>query len=299
MYSFVPVSIILSMIKQNLPLAQVIVLVLAALFSNGDNIRFFWWLIFFEFLCFGLYVLYNRYENGPAETVESFRRKEALRIAKIFLSPYTDIWSNLKLSNKYCYLKLGSTPYEIHAVEKVMPYREFFISESKVHSYEELWNMFCKSFTHNVTYKGLVELSGTFKAVVTETVSPSTEYYSEYQHPTRTEGEFAVKPIDGNLDTRKMRTEPLYKTNIHEQQKLDINNCSEIELTELPGISIVMAKKAVRKREEIGGFKNIDDFMLYLKLKPHMQRQLMDKIVANKKKGRIVEQRSSERQIDF
>lgn len=32
-------------------------------------------------------------------------RKEALKNAAIYLSPYTNIWNNLKLSNKYCSLK--------------------------------------------------------------------------------------------------------------------------------------------------------------------------------------------------
>ena len=41
-------------------------------------------------------------------TEKADRRKEALRIAKIYLSPYSNIWRGLKLSNKYCYLKLES-----------------------------------------------------------------------------------------------------------------------------------------------------------------------------------------------
>ena len=293
-------DIITIMIKdaKNLPLFQIGILIVSFVLSSGDNYRFIGWLLALEIIYF---VVQTYIKGDPIDTPESLLRKEALRTAKIFLSPYTDIWKNLKLSNKYCSLRLGSTPFEIHAVEKVAPYREFYISESKVHSYENLWNMFCKSFTHNVTYDGLVELCRTFKTVITETVSASAEYHSEYQNPTRVEGDYALKPIEDQLDTRKPRTEPLYMKykDVNKSSKLDINNCSEIELTELPGISIVMAKKAIKKREEIGGFKSIDDFMLYLRLKPHMQEQIKDKIVANKKKGSIVEQRSSERQIDF
>ena len=70
-------------------------------------------------------------------------------------------------------------------------------------------------------------------------------------------------------------------------------------MTALPGVSIVMAKRAVKRREEIGGFKTIEDFFSFLNLKPHMQEQLRFNIVARKKKGSLHRQNSSERQIDI
>ena len=83
-------------------------------------------------------------------------------------------------------------------------------------------------------------------------------------------------------------------------EKLDVNNCSEIELTALPGISIVMAKKAIKKREEIGGFKTIDDFFLFMRLRPHMEQQLRELVSVKKMKGaRKKMERNSERSVDL
>ena len=140
MWLFKSLDIITIMIKdvKNLPLFQIGILVISFILSSGDNYRFIGWLLFLEIVYF---VAQTYIKGEPIETNESRLRKEALRVAKIFLSPYTDIWKNLKISNKYCYLKLGATPYEIQGVEKVEPFREFFIAESKVHSYEFLWNM--------------------------------------------------------------------------------------------------------------------------------------------------------------
>ena len=82
-------------------------------------------------------------------------------------------------------------------------------------------------------------------------------------------------------------------------EKTDINNCSEIELTELPGISIVLAKKIIKRREEINGFKSVEDFFVFLKLKPHMENQLKSRIKTEKMRGSIIQKKHSERSIDF
>ena len=85
-----------------------------------------------------------------------------------------------------------------------------------------------------------------------------------------------------------------------EAEKIDINNSSEIELTQLPGISIVLAKKIVKKREEIGGFKNINDFFIYMKLKEHIQNRLVDLICVNKMKGSLKKlEQITERSVDL
>jgi DNA uptake protein ComE-like DNA-binding protein len=83
------------------------------------------------------------------------------------------------------------------------------------------------------------------------------------------------------------------------EEKLDINNASEIELTALPGISIVMAKKLVKKREEIGGFKTVNDVFVFLQIKPHMQAQLEKLICVKKIKGSVKIQLNKERSIDL
>lgn len=60
---------------------------------------------------------------------------------------------------------------------------------------------------------------------------------------------------------------------------LDINSCTAEELSQLPGVSIIQAKKAVKHRQEQGGFASEDEFYQILALKPHFIVQVADKIV--------------------
>lgn len=58
-------------------------------------------------------------------------------------------------------------------------------------------------------------------------------------------------------------------TSADDHQLIDINLCSEEEMAKLPGISIIMAKKASEYRTHSGGFKSVDEFFDFLALKPH------------------------------
>ena len=52
------------------------------------------------------------------------------------------------------------------------------------------------------------------------------------------------------------------------QKLMDINSASEKELELLSGISIIHAKKIIKRREEIGGFNDINelfDYLIYLR----------------------------------
>lgn len=228
------------------------------------------------------YLLISRFlipflNNQNQDSEQSIRRNFALNKARMFLSPYKNIWGDLKLSNKYCYLYLDKDGVTITGNEKVFPYRRFRILESTVHRYTDLWDLFCRCFSHNTTYDGLIEKCRIYKVTV---------YEYAIQKPKRNPYTAEVQKIDI----------PEEKQNI---AKLDINNCSEIELTALPGISIVMAKKAIKKREEIGGFKKIEDFFLFMRLKPHMENQLREKICVKKMKISQKIKNNSERSVDL
>lgn len=247
-------------------------MVLGALIISGAFREFFAYFFVFMSVCIffsiidGITTFLNTHNNNNSQT---YRRKAALRIASIYLAPYKNIWRNLKLSNKYCRLELGSDGVTIICVEKRSPYRIFRVLQSHVHEYTDLWDMFCVNFSHNKTFDGLLEDCKLYKVSI------------------ECKGQ-APKP-----ETLQEPKKVVY-------DKLDINNCSEIELTELPGISIVMAKKVVKKRDEIGGFKTIEDFFSFLKLKSHMQTQLRDRICLNKmKNARKKIERSAERNVDL
>lgn len=222
-------------------------------------------------LCYVAYTYYSR-KNVVVQGLIN-RRKSALYSARIFLGRYDDIWNNLRLSNSYCYLSLVDE-MTIIGTEKNADggsYRSFKVLQSNVHDWVEVWNLFCINFSHNKTYDGLVEDCRRFKLVIEEKVI-----------------EMPVK----NFIQKK-------EENILPQNLVDINNASESDLTALPGISVIMAKKAIKRREEIGGFKSVDDFFLYLNIKPHMQEQLIKLICIKEMQGRKSLEQYNERNIDL
>ncbi len=211
-------------------------------------------------------------DNVGYNSEQEARRKAALYRVKMFLAPYKSIWKDLKLSNKNCFILLDNDGVSITVKEKIYPYRKFKVVTSHVHTYTDLWDMFCLNFSHNKTYDDLVKDSNLYRLSI-------------YEYPL------------SQTIQEEVRVSPAYDSNV---EKLDINNCSEIELTELPGISIVMAKKAIKKREEIGGFKTIEEFFGFMKLKPHMEQQLREKVCVKKMKGaRKKVERNSERRVDL
>ena len=231
----------------------------------------------------GLFVKGLDYFLIPTEKVN--RRKEILLLAGPFLAPYKDIWKDLKLSNNYCSLSLGKDGVMITGEEKGSLNRSFRVVSSKVHDYSEVWDMFCLAFDHNCTYDDLIAHCNSYKLTIIENDGFAQEAEkivpkSEETKLIKGENNKPLRPVDDSL-------------------KLDINNCSEVEMTALPCISIVMAKRAVKRREEICGFKSVDEFFSFLNIKPHIQEQLRFKIVVKKKKGSLHRQNSSERQIDI
>lgn len=62
-------------------------------------------------------------------------------------------------------------------------------------------------------------------------------------------------------------------------QPIDINTCSASEMATLPGVSMVMAKKAERFRQENGGFTSPEQFFEVIQLKPHFVVQAQEFII--------------------
>lgn len=61
---------------------------------------------------------------------------------------------------------------------------------------------------------------------------------------------------------------------------IDINTCTQAQLQELPGISLVQAKRAMEYRAQHGGFRSVDEFVEELKIKPHFAVQILPRITA-------------------
>ena len=81
-------------------------------------------------------------------------------------------------------------------------------------------------------------------------------------------------------------------------QKINLNDCSEQELTSLPGVGVALAKKAVEIRTQIGNFPSVQDFCERLELMPHFAGQIENfafvmlvksQAAAADNKGRVVD----------
>ena len=78
---------------------------------------------------------------------------------------------------------------------------------------------------------------------------------------------------------------------------VDINNDSEQTISELPGIGIILAKKAIEIRET-RDFESVDDFGQALDLKPHIIEHIRPLIIINTS-HKVFEPETSGRRVDF
>ncbi|WP_180234967.1 helix-hairpin-helix domain-containing protein [Bacillus cereus] len=54
-----------------------------------------------------------------------------------------------------------------------------------------------------------------------------------------------------------------------EVRKIDINTAAESEIAAIPAIGIILAKKVVKKRQDLGGFQSFEQFSEVMELKGH------------------------------
>ncbi|AWI04595.1 ComEA family DNA-binding protein [Clostridium drakei] len=111
---------------------------------------------------------------------------------------------------------------------------------------------------------------------------------------------FSFEEDTKSKDRGESHTEAKQFTNENlRSEPIDINTASENELSTLPGIGIILAKKAVNHREAKGYFNSVDEFAEILSLKPHILERVKPLIVVSKvenktdkssnKSGRIID----------
>lgn len=79
----------------------------------------------------------------------------------------------------------------------------------------------------------------------------------------------------------------------------DINSAEEKELKELPGINVILAKKIMKRRDEIGGFKDLDEFFEYTNLTETIKDQISPYLLFKEIKRTDKKEKSKERNIDL
>lgn len=191
------------------------------------------------------------------------RRRDALRKAKSFISPYGSIFGKLVVSNKYCkviftqeknFYKFFCMSKEYNS-KKELPFFEAHSIEKNIWI-EEFFNSLCYNFSYNTKLENLRNIFKSEQFKVDDTnydVSKPQQAQMLGGQTTEQSGNNAIGEI---------------------LEQININSATEAELTALPGINIIMAKKIIKQRDYKGDFKTVNDFMAFIKLKPHFEQKL-------------------------
>lgn len=107
-----------------------------------------------------------------------------------------------------------------------------------------------------------------------------------------------IKDIQSQKDYEKENE----RTNFNDEptEVINVNTCSLEELQRVPGVSIILAKKAVRLRDERNGFKNVEEFIKDIGIKEYYVDKVKKVISCEKKeKIEIKDTKTTGRMVDF
>ena len=215
-------------------------------------------------------------------------REYALQKAKPFLKKYTDPMGEHCLANENCKVNL-IIDYENNNNKKIICISKKTTDKGQIkiltavinpdftglYNYsldyviDNLWDMLCMNFSAITVYENIYEAVNAAMLRVQEsaiTVPKGTKTQKVYDSVSNTQ----------------IRTNNL----------LNINTATEAELLSLPGVNIVIAKKAEKYIEDNGGFKSVDEFVEKMKIKEIFIEQIKNLACVNLED--IPEENSSE-----
>ena len=179
----------------------------------------------------------------------SLRRRSALKQCKKYLTKGKNFY---KLKNDYVTLIYDTKNKIVKCYDKSIKKRIATIEWLKQDSYElnyidntfeETFDSISALFNEKSMYDGIIS---TFKSQFKiEEIDPENEKYIE------------------NVNIPKYYSE-----------MLNLNQATEKELTDLPGLSIIQAKNIIRYREKHNGFGSLDEFFGEMNINSHLQQQL-------------------------
>ena len=214
------------------------------------------------------------------------RRRDALRKAKSFISPYKSIFGKLILSNKYCKVIFTNEKefYKFFCMSKEfnskneLPFFEARSMEKNIWI-EEFFNSLCFNFSYNTKLENLRNIFKADQFLLNDTnYDVSAPKYSQIMQTNSPQGK-ENNPIGEVLEM------------------ININSATEAELTALPGINIIMAKKIIKQRDYKGDFKSVNDFISFIKIKPHFEQKLRKMVTVKPIEHNIAEK--GERILDI
>lgn len=189
------------------------------------------------------------------------RRRNILRIRQRFVYIDKNI---ITLRNRNVSVVLDTKNKTINCVDNrnkhkfatvIWENQPFSAFEKFDNSFERVFDNICYSFSDYANYSGILAyLKQNFIVEENETKSKT----------------MLVKKVKEETKFQKENKNPI-----------NINTANEKELSKLPGISIVVAKKIIKYRDVHGGFNSRGEFYQFVKMKPHFQSQIDSSIIVN------------------
>lgn len=201
--------------------------------------------------------------NSSNEYVSYTRRQEnrsiALQKAQLFIKPYKVLMGEHCLTNEYVKVNLvieKNGDRKIVCVNKIVKNgkRKMFTGginpdfvkyylQPKDYVVDYLWDSICMGFTYTTVYENIYNTVITAMLLVNESEIAASE-------------------------------KSVSKINIKNENLLNINRATEAELLALPGVNVIMAKKAIKYIEKNGEFDSVEDFIQKMKIKDTFVEQI-------------------------
>lgn len=199
-------------------------------FTIPDN-RYFLWSFWIGFVLLTFLLI----RGGVDSENRQKKRLAALEHASQYLKPYTNIWNELILQNEFCKISLlnGQISVTDLITKATFSFDEYDLLVGN--DYLSLWDFFCMNFSGETTFDAIIQSCKMMEL-----------------------------PYEIKI-SRLPKIEKIETPNPIVENKIDINNASLEEIKSLPFINTALAKRIIKKREEIGGFKTVEAVCLYLK----------------------------------
>ena len=212
-----------------------------------------------------------------------FRRNKALKKCKAFLSKTKNTY---KLKNKYVVvimdtkqelIKFYNVKNRKHNATIIWAVQEAYSIRYVDNMFEEAFDNMCMVFNSDSTYEDILGMYRPYFKI-------------DEERPIKEQ----PKGENGVMQSIEVLPNFFDKNNL-----LNINKATLEEITNLPGISIIMAKKTIQYRDLNSGFKTLDEFFKEIKIKKHFQEQLRKLICVKPYNAPSKENKSEERIVDF
>lgn len=205
----------------------------------------------------------RRRRHNTTKMQREENRKIALQRVQSFLMQYDDIMGNLCIVNSNCKVNIvveKSGEKKILCLNKIPDdnnQRRFLtatisadFTEYYVHPLDyvvdNIWDSICLNFDYSTKY---------------ENISSALSI-----------GMLDIKEIEiGSAGVNKVHAE---KEVLPQKNLLNINTATEKELSSLPGVNVITAKKAIKYIEKNNGFKSIEEFFKKMKIKENFTEQI-------------------------